>query len=191
MNDTEKTAFRYRLILEQSGISRRGAKATYTPKTVRERDLLQQIEKIVEDGSVIYVWSSLQGNSKADYAYELIKAYAKSQAKRSVYNALPITTVNFPELMLQMKESISSGDTEAPMKKQMLKIADLILLDEIGAKPLSEYDRTMLYDIVNYRFKEMKASIIVGSLPKKDMEKVLGKQIFDKIIKEAIEIEVK
>ena len=190
MTNKEKAEIRYNLILRDSGMAKRERVTNYVPDDAKITNVIENIDKLMESGKNIYIWSTNTGNGKTTAACAILKAYARRVSEKDVYGMLPIAFWNFTELMTQMKEEIESSGGEAKAIKQSLKEADLVGIDDAGIKVLSDYDRTILYDIVNYRFKEMKPTIITSNTPPKDAERVFGKQIASRMVKGAINVEI-
>lgn len=191
MTEQEKQNYRYRLILRDSGMARREIVTDYIVPNNEVGRAIRSILNIVEQGKNVYIWSQETGNGKTMTACEMAKQYASEISKHSVYGLLPIIVCNFGELMTRMKEEIDTGIQESVAIKDKMKNARLLVIDDVGTRVLSEYDRTILYDIVNHRFKEMLTTIITSNVPPTQADKYFGKQIASRIVRSAITIEMK
>lgn len=190
MTEKEKVTMRYELMLKGSGMAKRERITKYLPNNAEIKKLMDSIDSVVADGKNIYIWSSKTGNGKTMAACALLKAYAYKTARTNVYGNHPIAIWNFNELMTLMKEEMNTEGLGATMIKNTLKEADLVVIDDCGIKPLSEYDKVMLYDIINYRFKEMKATIVTSNVIPRDAGNVFGKQIASRMVRGAIRVEI-
>ena len=59
--------------------------------------------------------------------------------------------------------------------------ADWLIVDEIGVQFDTDKERTMLYDIFNYRYNEMRPTILLSNLDRAGIYSKLGKRICDRI----------
>lgn len=58
---------------------------------------------------------------------------------------------------------------------------DLLILDEIGVQVGSEFERNMLFDILNERYEKRRPTIMMSNLPREEVVKFLGERVVDRI----------
>jgi DNA replication protein DnaC len=87
----------------------------------------------------------------------------------------------FYELMFRIKATYGRGasETEDGIIKR-LSDYDLLILDEVGVKSLSETEVALAYQIINKRYEAMKPTILVTNLSIKDLEEALGTRTIDR-----------
>lgn len=58
--------------------------------------------------------------------------------------------------------------------------ANMLVIDEIGAQNGDEHGKTILFDILNYRYAEMLPTVICSNLSEKNLTDVLGERLMDR-----------
>ena len=65
----------------------------------------------------------------------------------------------------------------------LLTAPDLLVLDEVGVAIGNEDKRrTMLFDVLDTRYAEMRPSLLIGNLTAAEMEAYLGERIMDRLL---------
>ncbi len=73
-----------------------------------------------------------------------------------------------------------SGVTER-QAIQALVTPDLLVLDEVGGKECTEYERELLYSVINGRYQERRPIIMTSNLPRAELEVFLGDRMADRL----------
>jgi DNA replication protein DnaC len=64
----------------------------------------------------------------------------------------------------------------------MLTDPDLLVLDEVGLTIGSDDKRrAMLFDVLDTRYANLRATILIGNLTDEEMERYLGERIMDRL----------
>lgn len=58
---------------------------------------------------------------------------------------------------------------------------DLLILDEIGVQFGTEFERNMLFDIINERYEKRRPTILMSNLLDQDVKAYLGERVIDRI----------
>lgn len=58
---------------------------------------------------------------------------------------------------------------------------ELLILDEIGAQLGSEYEKTVMFEVVNERYQQVLPTILVSNLNADDLEAYLGQRVMDRL----------
>lgn len=58
---------------------------------------------------------------------------------------------------------------------------DLLILDEVGVQFGSDFERNMLFDVLNERYERRKPTLLLSNLPVEDVTAFLGERIVDRL----------
>ena len=127
------------------------------------------IEVFVKEGRTLYLWSHEYGNGKTEWLTKIMKSYMATICignefkDRCWFEFIPtflLTAKNF-ENRAKANEHI-----EALMKRE------LCILDDIGAVKTSEYDISVLTNIINTRYSNSLATLYSSNLSPDEMYKI-------------------
>lgn len=90
--------------------------------------------------------------------------------------------VPVPELLLRIRTSFDgkSKDTEAGIINEYA-VADLLVMDDLGAEKTTEYSITTLYLILDRRNRAEKKTIVTTNLTLEEIEKSMGSRIASRL----------
>lgn len=57
----------------------------------------------------------------------------------------------------------------------------LLIVDEVGVQRGSEYEKDMLFDVINERYESIKPTIILSNLAIDEVKQFLGERVFDRL----------
>ena len=69
-------------------------------------------------------------------------------------------------------------------EKQVMEIyekCDLLILDEVGVQRGSDFEKDMLFDVINARYENMRPTIILSNLTIDECKLYLGERVFDRM----------
>ena len=133
-----------------------------------------EIEKNVEEGNSLYLYSRTTGNGKTSWACKIAGEYIKRKAFSKQVEHL-IYYVNVPELLEELRCGYESGEYTNIINH--IKKADLVIFDDIGAERATDWVRERLYSLINYRNVEELATIFTSNLNIEELSGVLGSRI--------------
>ncbi|MBK6728576.1 MAG: ATP-binding protein [Xanthomonadales bacterium] len=89
--------------------------------------------------------------------------------------------VGFPELVADLKASFGErhADDRSPMEGPMS--CDLLALDEIGVKALTEFEAATLFALVDGRYTQRAATLIASNAREKELPALLGERVADRL----------
>jgi DNA replication protein DnaC len=58
---------------------------------------------------------------------------------------------------------------------------DLLIVDEVGVQRGSEYEKDMLFDVINERYENLRPTIILSNLTTEEIRAYLGDRVFDRL----------
>lgn len=90
------------------------------------------------------------------------------------------TTVS--RLIRAVKSTFDKGSetTERDVYRQLSDV-DLLALDEVGVQNGTDFERDVLFEVINRRYELMKPTILLSNLPPAEMEKVIGERAMDRM----------
>lgn len=112
----------------------------------------------------------------------------KSHLAYAIGNALlaqgyRVMGIDVYELIDLIKERAFSqkGGSEREAIKAFVAGLDLLILDEIGAQLGTEWERLMLFKIINERYKQMLPTILISNIDAAGLSDYLGERIVDRM----------
>lgn len=149
----------------------------------------KNIDKFVEQGGLLYLWSKITGNGKTTWSAKLLMAYfdkvwAYSQLKcRGIYLYTP-TFLN--ALKTQFINNISLSEYISNIKN-----ADLVIFDDLGVGKLSDFDKSNLLDVIDFRLNNHKSTIFTSNLDYTQLVDLFGDRLSSRIYNSSTIIELK
>ena len=58
---------------------------------------------------------------------------------------------------------------------------DLLILDEVGVQFGSEFEKQVLFDVLNERYEKLKPSILLSNIPSEQLSDYLGERVTDRL----------
>lgn len=58
---------------------------------------------------------------------------------------------------------------------------DLLIVDEVGVQRGSEYEKDMLFDVINERYENLRPTIILSNLTTEEIRAYLGDRVYDRL----------
>lgn len=82
----------------------------------------------------------------------------------------------------RVKDSWSRDSRETESQAiETLVAPDLLILDEVGVQFGSDFERNILFDVLNERYEKRRPSILMSNLPVADVTAYLGERVIDRI----------
>lgn len=81
------------------------------------------------------------------------------------------------------------GETESAAIDALV-FPDLLILDEVGVQAGSEWEKALMFDVLNERYEKSKPTIFLSNLPKAEIMAYLGERIFDRLREDGSEFVV-
>lgn len=134
-------------------------------------DIKNDVENFVKDGRFLYLWGNAAGNGKSTFACKIMKAYLASICIGNGFKDRAWFEY-IPSFLLLAKEFDSE---ERKLHIEALTKRDLVVLDDIGAVHNTQYDITVLSDIINTRYSNGLATIVTSNISPTNMGKALSR----------------
>lgn len=153
---------------------------TYQTETDQQKAIMNRIKKyvanfkrVLELGTCLCLAGS-PGTGKTHLATAIGYAVMKSGYK--------VEYTRMYDLMRKIKNTYSreSTITEDSIISNLM-VFDLLIIDEVGLKTLTETEVTLMHQIIDTRYEAVKPTIIVSNLNEKELELNLGERAMDRI----------
>lgn len=136
---------------------------------------LEQLKTIIKPGrGVIVALTGGRGNGKTQMAVEVMRLMTQNG-----WTCLFTTSV---ELFVEFKESFKkeTGVTELEILKAYRR-PRLLVIDEFGKSSDGPWLNTLLFEILNARYNDMKDTILIDNRSKEEFELAVGSSIASRI----------
>lgn len=161
----------------------------YTPMIIPNTDKIafktlsviqDDIYRFVYEGRNLYIHSYNTGNGKTTWATNLMLAYF-TNIKDWCGKTIRGVFVHVPMFLMQCKNTMSTPDPNFEQFKEAIRIADVVIWDDIATSKLSAYDNSVLYAYIQERLLSGKTNIYTGTADKKQMEYMLDSNLTSRI----------
>lgn len=149
----------------------------------------RNIEVFVNRGDCLYLWSSGCGNGKTTWASKLLMSYFNriwpySQMKcRGIY-------IYTPTLLNSLKTQYISDKSPSELVEN-IKQSELVVFDDLGVGKLSDFDKSNLLDIIDYRLNSHKSIIFTSNLDYTSLVNTFGDRLASRIHSASLVIELR
>lgn len=152
----------------------------YQANTDKQRYILDRCRKYVDNfGRVFELGSCLvfvgnPGTGKTHLAtgiaYDVMKA------------GFSVTYQRLYDLMIRIKSTYvkNAPENEATIIKSLSEY-DLLVVDEVGLKGLTETEVALTYQLIDKRYENVKPTLLVSNLSQDDLEKSVGTRTIDRL----------
>lgn len=133
------------------------------------------IQDFVVNGKSLVIESENTGNGKTTWAKKLLLRYMAKKVGR-------INTgyfINLPIAFAQVKEAIQTKE-QLPYAR-IFSTVRLLVIDEVGAKPLSEFEESWLLRMISEREKHPGLATIYTLNSSSNLKDILGKRLYSRI----------
>lgn len=73
-----------------------------------------------------------------------------------------------------------SGRSERDVYRELVDV-DLLALDEVGVQNGTDFERDVLFEVINRRYENMKPTILLSNLPPAEIEAAIGERSMDRM----------
>ena len=145
------------------------------------------IEKFVNSGDNLYIYSYITGNGKTAWALRILNSYIEKIWYKSDIVCRGLF-VNVPRFLISLKDNIGNYNEYYNQIKDNILDADLVVFDEIGAKVATSFETEHLLSIINARVDAKKSNIYTSNLGPEELRKAVGDRMYSRIINTSTEI---
>lgn len=147
------------------------------------KEPLRQLTKQILNGKNlnVFLYSSESGTGKTHLGFSMLNAINENCFEWKDNNRqLKCLAVSFLTLADKISQSISEGENKQAYYLELIKNADVLLLDDIGAEKTSDFRTSLLFDILESR-AETKTTIITTNLNDNQLLNKYGQRVFSRM----------
>ena len=89
--------------------------------------------------------------------------------------------VTVQRLIRRVKDSWRTKEETESEVIQAFASPDLLILDEVGVQFGSEFEKQVLFDVLNERYENLKPSILLSNIPSEELSDYLGERVTDRL----------
>ena len=89
--------------------------------------------------------------------------------------------VTVQRLIRRVKDSWHTKEETESQVIDVFASPDLLVLDEVGVQFGSEFEKQVLFDVLNTRYENKKPSILLSNIPKEQLSDYLGERVTDRL----------
>lgn len=107
---------------------------------------------------------------------------AISLGRLIVENGHSVSYERLYDLMQKIKDTYSKANplSEAEIIDRLIEF-DLLILDEVGLKTMTETESTLTYQIIDKRYEDMRPTVLVSNLNESELSGNLGSRTVDRL----------
>lgn len=154
---------------------------TYDPSTEKAKNIKARCEEYALNfpenlkvgRSILMIGNT--GTGKTHLANSICNFIIQKHQKTAVFSSII-------EAVRRVKETYSKDSSEA--ERQAIKAfiePDLLVLDEVGIQVGSDTERTILFELLNGRYNEMKPTILLSNLDIEKIKPAIGDRVLDRM----------
>lgn len=151
-------------------------------------ELHSDIKNYVQEGGNLILTSETPGNGKTTWAMKLLTKYLDRVWSGNLQHIRGIF-VRVPEFVQRCKNAISVNDSDLAKYKQLLKMVDLVVWDDICIVPIKDFIYEILFDIIDSRCINRKANIYTSNMVNDSLKQQLGERLYSRIVTASDQVE--
>ena len=157
------------------------ADGTDRDEFLRLKDIESNIEKFIENGESLYIYSSNCGNGKTAWSIRLIQSYFNNIWHKCDLNCKALF-INVPRFLLALKDSISNENPYVEHIRKNVLSADIVVWDEIGTKAVTQFEHEHLLSLINARIDSNKSQIFTSNLEPEELREAVGERLYSRVV---------
>lgn len=143
-------------------------------------DIQENIKEFVDNGNNLYLYSSQVGNGKTTWMVKLLLQYFHEVCYGNCHRERGLF-INVPTYLMQAKNAITTPDENLENLKSLMMKVDLVVLDDITAVKLSNYDYSTLLGYIDSRLFNGKSTFFTGNYSPDRLEEILGDRLASRV----------
>lgn len=119
-------------------------------------------------------------------ARHTLKFFAKENAKHNNGNIYTgrdkVLFLSSSEMIQNIRDSYDSDELDERSLMNSYKNSDLLVIDDLGTEKATEWQQEKLYMVLDYRYREMKPTIITTNLSAGELKEHITERVYERII---------
>ena len=145
------------------------------------KDIENNIEEFIKNGSNLYLHSINAGNGKSSWSLRLVQTYFNKIWLTSPLKCRALF-INVPRFLLSLKDNITlKSDYITHIKEHVLE-ADIVIWDDIATKQSTVFESENLYSLIETRISDGKSNIFTSNLSETELHSALGDRLYSRIV---------
>ena len=151
------------------------------PAYKRLAEIRSNIEKFVQDGKNLLIYSENCGNGKTEWSKKLLMSWFNSIWHKTAFKCRGMF-IYMPKFVSSAKNNISKEDEYYSYVNENIFDADLVVWDEINYKAWTDYEMELLLNIISQRIASGKSNIFTTNYGIDVIANKLGPRLASRII---------
>lgn len=143
----------------------------------------------IRNGSHLYLTNNCIVTHNTSWSIKMLQEYFNQVWLGNRYRCRGLF-IFVPSFLNDIKKNINNPSAEFSEFVNRIKIADLVVWDDIGANKLSEFDHTQLLSYVDQRNLDLKSNIYTGNLDYDQLLEAVGTRLASRIWNNSIQVEI-
>lgn len=147
---------------------------------VRLAEIKKDIQKYVEDGNNLYLYSDNFGNGKTSWAIKLMQSYFNAIWAGNRFRRRGVF-FSVPEFIDREHIRMNREDEDFDELRDAIVTCDLVIWDDVSSIKMTDYSHSLLLNFIDTRFVNKKCNIFTGNLDGKMLGEYAGGRLASRI----------
>ena len=145
------------------------------------RDIQLDINNWVRQGNNLYLFSEHPGNGKTTWAIKLMLSYFQSIMEHNGDRCRGLF-INVEQFFFQKKNTMTQANHRFTEMQKLITQVDLVIWDDFGNRPITDYEFSLLYSLINERIDNNKANIFTSNRIDESLSANVGWRVADRVL---------
>lgn len=143
----------------------------------------------VRNGNHLYLTNNCIVTHNTSWSIKMLQEYFNQVWLGNRYRCRGLF-IFVPSFLNDIKKNMNNPSAEFNDFVNRIKVADLVVWDDIGANKLSEFDHTQLLSYVDQRNLDLKSNIYTGNLDYEQLLEAVGSRLTSRIWNNSYQVEI-
>lgn len=141
----------------------------------------ENIERNIQAGNSLYIYSSITGNGKTLWAERICQSYINAIWHKADLSC-KVLFVSVPRFLISMKDNINQQNDYFIHIRDNIQLADLVVWDDIATKDTTQFEHENLLSMLDNRVVNHKSNIFTSNISPENLEQLVGPRLCSRII---------
>lgn len=134
------------------------------------------VKENIENGVGLFIYGGV-GSGKTVWTYKIARHYMEEVAgKQWDEKSTPVYFANVPRLLDDLRSAMKDEQAMNKLDHAIME-SDLVIFDDLGAENATEWAREKLYQYIDYRYANCKASVFTSNKELDSIDERIGDRI--------------